>query len=350
MLEIELLVRYKLFLLFTFSITIFGQTHPNSRIDSLLNVGIEKIVTQEYTKANQIFSKLDSSYNKNPLGEIYLAANEIARAVDYEEDLSKEIIDSLLAGAKAKAERLLEIDADNLWYNYYLALIFGYQAYYQAISGNIISGFGDGVLSLRSFHKCLEIDVDFYEAYIALGSYNYWKSAQTKSLLWLPFVQDNRDKGIEYLERALHKSSYNKYLAAYSLIWIYIDYDESDKAVDLSLEMLEQYKNSRFFMWGLARAYQDVDKKKAIAVYWNLLHSVETNPKRNQFNDIVVRHKLAMLYNQVGEYEESLKLCDEILDFDFKSTKIKNRLSERIQRALKLKNKLEEILIKQAQE
>jgi tetratricopeptide (TPR) repeat protein len=346
MLEIELLVRSSLLLFLAFSQIIFGQNHPNSKIDSLLKIGIDNIVQQDYPKAKKNFDLLDGSFTNIPLGNIYLAATEIAQSVDYEEDISEEYVDSLLTLAKDKTDRLLESDSDNLWYKYYDALIYGYKAYYQSISGNLISAFADGVFSLQSFQKCLEIDNEFYEAFIALGSYNYWKSAQSKSLLWLPFIPDNREVGIEYLEKAIKSFSYNKYLAAYSLMWIYIDYDESEKAVELSLKMLNQYKNSRFFMWGLARAYQDIDNKKAIKIYNKLLESVETIPNRNQFNDIVLKHKLAMLYEEIGDIQMSLKLCNEILDFEFKSVKIKKRLLDRFQRTENLREFLEERLKK----
>jgi len=346
MLEIEHLVRSSQLLFLIFSNIILGQHHPNGRIDSLLNAGINNIILQNYSIAKKYFIELDESFINEPLGNIYLAATEIAKSVDYETALREEFVDSLLSLAKDKTNNLIETDNDNLWYNYYDAVIYGYKAYYYSISGNLISAFADGVLSLRAFQKCLEIDNNFYEAYIALGSYNYWKSAQTKSLLWIPFVSDNREEGIEYLEKAIQSFTYNKYLAAYSLVWIYIDYGESNKAVDLSLTMLKDHENSRFFKWGLARAYQDIDKNKAINIYSQILASIETMPERNQYNDIVLKHKLAMIYEEIGNLGESLKLCDEILAFNFKSAKIKERLYDRINRVKELKEILEKRLNK----
>jgi tetratricopeptide (TPR) repeat protein len=190
----------------------------------------------------------------------------------------------------------------------------------------------------------LEIDENFFEAFIALGSYNYWKSAQTKSLLWIPFIPDKRLQGIQFLEKALEGSSYNKYLAAYSLAWIYIDYGESDKAIDLSKKMLKDYNESRYFRWCLARAYQDVDKYKAIEVFKEILESIEKLPFRNQYNDIVIRHKIAMLYYDLGEYKKASNLCNEILDFNIKSNKIKDRLSDRLNRTKQLRLSLQEKL------
>jgi tetratricopeptide (TPR) repeat protein len=346
MLETGHLVHSKITLLFLLSSFVYTQTHPNEKIDSLLKVGINEIILQKYENAKIIFSQLDELYETEPLGNIYLAATEIAKAVDYEEELDKDYLDSLFTLAKSKTDILLKQDNENIWYNYYNALIYGYKAYYSSILANLVSAFADGVLSLQSFQKCLDINPDFYEAYIALGTYNYWKSAQVKSLLWIPFIADNRKEGIEYLEKILRVFTYNKHLAAYSLIWIYIDFEESEKALELSLKMLEEYKNSRYFMWVLARAYQDIDKNKAIEVYQQLLKSNETIQEHNQFNEIVLKHKIAMLFYEIGKFNDSLKLCNEILDFKFKSDKIRERLNNRIKRAEILKKKIEEILIK----
>ncbi len=65
-------------------------------------------------------------------------------------------------------------------------------------------------------------------------------------------------------------------MAEYSLVWIYIDYEEPEKAVELASKSIDEYNDSRFFKWGLARAYNDIDKKKAILVYSDILKSVET--------------------------------------------------------------------------
>lgn len=342
---IEHLVRSSLlFLLSLFSVS-SGQVHPNKNIDSLLTLGIENILLQDYTEAQKVFTFLDSKFNDIPLGNIYLSAVEIAKSVDYNEEINEVYIDSLMDLAIDKTEILLEKDSDNLWYNYYDALIYGYKAYYYSITGNLISAFADGILSLRSFQNCLEKENDFYDAYIALGTYNYWKSAQSKAFLWIPFVDDNRDKGIEYLEKALKSDAYNNHLAAYSLIWIYIDYEQPDKAINLALREIEAYEDSRFFKWGLARAYCDVDKRKAITVYTDILKSVETIKDRNLFNDIVIRHKIAMLKDDIGEYSNALNICNEILDIDINSDKIRIRLEDRLNRVEQLKNKIEQMNI-----
>ncbi len=343
MLEIEHLVRSSIIIFFFVSL-VYGQNHPNSEIDSLLKNGIEQIINQYYAEAEKTFIDLDDGYPQNPLGKIYLAATLIAKSVDYEEKFNENQIDSLLSDAKNQTEKLLDKDDENLWYNYYEALIFGYRAYYSSLNSNVISAFSNGILSLSGFQKCLEIDKGFNEAYIAIGTYKYWKSAETKSFNWLPFINDERELGIKYLEKTLIHDSYNQYLAAYSLVWIYIDNKNFKKAVDLSNEMLSKHKTSRFFKWGLARAYEDISKEKAIEQYYDLLNSIKEIKNRNYYNDIILKHKIAMLLFDLRNYDKSLQLCNEILDFNIKSAEIKLKLENRISRVKKLRNELDGIL------
>ena len=344
MLETEHLARFSLIYLFLF-LQIFAQRIPIHEVDSLLTSGIQQILYQNYENAELIFTELTDKFPENPLGNIYRAAAKIAKSVDYEEDLDEDSIDSLLSSAETQTNKLLDRDDDNLWYNYYDALIYGYRAYYYSISSNLVSAFADGILSLNRLQKCLEIDNNFNEALIAQGIYKYWKSAQTKSLNWLPFVKDEREDGIRLLENSLKHNSYNFYLASYSLIWIYIDNNQSDKAVVLGEKMLKEYPGSRFFRWGLARAYQDISKEKAIEIYTEILNSVQQIKNRNFYNDLVLKHKIAMLDFDLKKYDEAYKLCSEILDFNIKSTQIKERLENRLDRVKELKRELEDILI-----
>lgn len=341
----ELLGRYS-FLFFFIVSQIFAQKFPNQKVDSLLNLGIHNILLENYGRAKKIFKNLDKDFPDLPFGKIYLAATHIAESVDYENIPNKNYIDSILTLAENQTELLLESDEDNLWNNYFEATIYGYRAYFNSLTSNLISAFADGILSLHSFQKCLNIDNNFNEALIANGIYKYWKSAQTKSLNWLPFVKDEREEAIKMLENSIKQKSYNQYLGISSLIWIYIDNNESQKAIELSNKMLDQYKNSRYFMWALARAYQDISKEKSIEIFEQILLAVEKLKNRNFYNDIVLKHKIAMLYFDLGNYNKSYQLCLQILDFDLKSEEIKNRLDERLDRVYELKNEIEEILEK----
>jgi len=247
--ETERLVQCSLFILFftLFPINfLFAQVYPNHQVDSLLKLGIRNIIEQDYTKAEKNFIQLGKQYPELPFSNIYLAACKIAEAYDYAEQYESEYIENNLEKAKKVAGDLLDSDEDNLWYNYIYALAEGYSAYYDAINENWFSALSTGTNSISSFGNCLNLDNNFYEAYIAIGTYEYWKSRKTEFLEGLPFYDDEMDVGIEKLRMAAELASYNSYLAIYSLIWIYIDQKDFNIAINLGEKAIKEFPESRY--------------------------------------------------------------------------------------------------------
>lgn len=318
----------------------FSQVHPDKNVDNLIRKGIHNLVNHNYEKALGNFKILTKEYSRLPLGDIFTAAVFIAEANDYGEKADVDTIDKLIARADEKAKILFEAAPDDLWNNYYCALVKGYSAYFEALNDNYITAFADGLSSISYFEKCIVKDSSFYEAYLALGIYKYWRSEKTASLTWLPFIEDEREIGIKFLKFALKHDSYNSYLGINSLLWIYINQKEYTKAINVVENSGNKFKDCRFLKWAWADAYQRIDKKKAISIYYELLNFYESMPGQNHLNEIVLKHKIAMLYEQTGELKKALKQCDEILGLKSLNGYVKENLQERLERVESFKMKL----------
>lgn len=343
MLETEHLVRYNLILflfLFLFPLCVNAQVYPDRVVDSLLRLGISSIVNQDYNAAQNMFIKLKKDYPEIPLGKIYLAANKIAQAYDYAQEFDEDYILNNLEDAKDQAELLLEKDQSNIWYRYFYALAEGYISYFDAINGSWFSALSSGVNSISKFEKILESDKQFFEAYIAIGTFEYWKSRKMEFMDWLPFTNDTRKIGIDRLIVAIDSSSYNTYLAINSLIWIYIDQKRFSNAIAVAEKALKQFPESRTFKWGLARAYEETDVSKSIDLYKEILNSYPSSLNGNYKNTIVLKHLIAQQYVKKGDKENALKYCDEILSIKNLPKSVKNDLNERLERVRSLKSEL----------
>ncbi len=341
--ETEHLARCSYLSLIIFSILFnvtFAHDFPSQQVDSLLKSGIMKVVNQEYTEANKYFNQLASEYPELPLGKIYLAASKIAEAYDYKKEYDSDFIESNLQEAKEQAEELLSTDEDNLWFNYYYALAEGYTSYYDAIQDNWLSALSTGMNSISAFGNCLNIDNNFYEAYIAIGTYEYWMSRKTEFLEWLPFYEDETEIGIEKLRAAIESASYNSHLAVNSLIWIYIDQKDFYTAIEIGRNAVDEFPDSRYFKWGLARAYEDVNTDSSIQLYYDLLESFKLEKDQNHINEIVLKHIIAQQYFKTGEKEKALILCDEILSVSDLNDYELSMLEDRLERVKELKNTL----------
>lgn len=341
--EIVRLALYK-FLFIFFVILIFtnnpAQTYPDARVDSMLKTGIRYIVNQDYKSANQVFNNLNEEYSHLPLGKIYLAAIKIAEAYDYARDFDENYILKNLESAKEQSEILVEQDKDHIWYRYFYALAEGYISYYDAIEGSWFSALSTGINSISEFDKILVEDKNFYEAYIAIGTFEYWKSRKLEFMDWLPFASDTKNIGIDRLILAIDSSSYNSHLAINSLIWIYIDQKKYADAIKVAEKALSEFPQSRTFKWGLARAYEEKNSLRAIELYLDILNSYPDSLKENYKNEITLKHLIAQQYAKLGANEKALKYCDEILSMKNIPKKTLDELSGRLERVKSLKMEL----------
>jgi len=317
-----------------------AQVYPDARVDSILRAGIRQIVNQDYKSAEGIFGKLNREYSHLPLGKIYLAANKIAEAYDYAQDFDETYILNSLESAKEQSEKLVEQDEANIWYRYFYALSEGYISYYEAIEGSWFSALSTGINSISEFEEILMEDENFYEAYIAIGTFEYWKSRKLEFVDWLPFASDTKNIGIDRLIVAIDSSSYNSHLAINSLIWIYIDQKKYDEAINVAGKALNEFPQSRTFKWGLARAYEEENPLKAIELYLDILNSYPGSLKENYKNEITLMHIIAQQYVKLGDKDKALKYCNEILSVKNIPQKTLDELSERLERVKSLKKDL----------
>jgi len=317
-----------------------AQTYPDAQVDSMLKTGIRYIVNQDYKSANQVFNNLNEEYSHLPLGKIYLAAIKIAEAYDYARDFDENYILKNLESAKEQSEILVEQDKDHIWYRYFYALAEGYISYYDAIEGSWFSALSTGINSISEFDKILVEDKNFYEAYIAIGTFEYWKSRKLEFMDWLPFASDTKNIGIDRLILAIDSSSYNSHLAINSLIWIYIDQKKYADAIKVAEKALSEFPQSRTFKWGLARAYEEKNSLRAIELYLDILNSYPDSLKENYKNEITLKHLIAQQYAKLGANEKALKYCDEILSMKNIPKKTLDELSGRLERVKSLKMEL----------
>jgi hypothetical protein len=324
----------------------FPQRYPNRAVDSLIETGIEKIINQDYDGAKSTFENLDRRFPSLPAGKLFLAAADIARSVDYSESLSNNTLSDRLGEVQKGANALLEKDPDNVWYQYFLALSEGYLAYYNALNGSWLPAFSKGLGAVSDLNKCLKLNPNFYDAYTAVGTYKYWRSRKTGFLNWLPFVGNEEDEGIKNLKLSMEHYTYHRYLAMYSLLWIYIDRKQYKDAKAMAEKALNEYPNVRMFKWALARAYEGIDLNKSIIIYNEVLNSYKNIKGLNRCNEITLKHIIAQLYNRNGEKEKSLNECNEILAINNLSDYEKDKMDSRLDRVKKLKRELAKELSK----
>ncbi|MDY0080574.1 MAG: tetratricopeptide repeat protein [Ignavibacteriaceae bacterium] len=319
---------------------LFSQSLPDKYLDSLVKAGIVHLTNQDYFRAELVFEKIRSTYPDNPLGNLYLAAGTILESSDYGLPLEEKKIEDLLDAAMKKANALLSDDSESLWNNYYVALVKGFEAYYNGLNGSMLSALSSGLKAVSYFEKCIAIDPDFSDAYIALGTYKYWKSDKTDFLNWLPFVTDERQTGIDYLRKGIYGNSKNALLGFNSLVWIYIRQKNFREALKIANDAIIRFPSSRMIKMSLARVHENSDFAKAISLYREVLASFEKENKLTNYRRVILLHKIAQNYQRLGDNKKALALCNEILAIKNFSAYESQKLQGRLKRVNELRDEL----------
>lgn len=257
-------------------------------LNALITEGIDFTLRQEYEQADSVFRIVVDYYPNHPLGYLYRAAVMETKSMDYLDPLDFTTFDSLLAVAKSEAEKIVETSPYSPIGYYYRGSAIGYDAYARVDAGNWLGGIVKGLSAASDFKKSVELDSSFYDSYVGVGTYYYWKSRKTEILNWA--LGDRRAEGIKLLEIAVEKAEQNKYAALSALSAIYLDSGQFDLSIQCARRALDRYPENRIFLWGLAAAQeQSEDYTEAVQTYQHLLTNILSAKIPNPYNEILCR-------------------------------------------------------------
>lgn len=283
-----------------------GQQLLSPSLDSLLRVGIDLTLRQEYESAREVFRNAARRYPDHPAGPIYQMAVLQARAMDYEEVVEDGVFDSLLSAATMKSQAIIERDPDSPLGYYFLGTALGHDSYARAQRGDWFGTITKGLSAVSQLEEAVERDSLFHDAFLGMGTYLYWKTRKIEFLTWLPFIRDDRARGIRLLQHCAESGEYNRYGAMSALVSIYLDAGENDRADSISSRCLAEYPRNRILLWGKATA---LDRKgfvnEAIKTYEDLLAAMTGDTGKNSYNELVCRLRLASLSLKDDRFEDA---------------------------------------------
>lgn len=318
----------------------FPKTADIGALRSIIDAGFRG----DYATADSIAVSLQDRYPDHPIGYVMQASMLQSEMLDDEHFEYEEDFYSLIKLAVKKGKAVLEDDRDDAWVLYCLGLAHGSHAVYDSRAGSWWSALRHGIKSKGRFNDCIEADSTFYDAYVGLGSYHYWRTVKTKVVNWIPFVQDDREQGLQELDIAVEKGRFTVDFARNALIWVWIDMGKYEEAESLSIEMQNKYPEGRKFLWSMAYARLKQDKYLgAEAVFTELIARISKDPDNNNFNIVECRYQLAKIYFATEEYSKCIEQCNLIDKLDL-SKNVRNRLKRQLKESREIEKQAERAL------
>lgn len=314
-----------------------AQTPYDPEIKQQIDAGIQKTILNDFTGAALIFQDLIDRYPNQPWGYFYLGATCQAEMLDAESyDKVDDFTDLMERCIEISKEQQKE-NAENPWAYFFEGSAYLYRSFMDSKMKKIWGAYRNAVKGAGRLEKVIELDSTFYDAYLGVGSYKYWKSSKAKLLTWLPFLKDERDLGIAMVHTAIAKGSFVKLVGRDQLAWISLDNGEADEALQLALENYRLYPQSRFFLWTLVEIYyRNQQWDEALELYRRLLEEARQSPENNHYNEVTCLLRMAEIYYLQGDFFNTELFASEILRLKL-NDEMRDRVKPKLKEALKLK-------------
>lgn len=318
----------------------FPETADIEALRSIIDAGFRG----DYSTGESTAVSLQDRYPDHPIGYVMQASMLQSEMLDDEHFDNEEDFYTLIKLTEKKGKASLEDDPDDAWALYCLGLAHGSHAVYDSRAGSWWSALRHGIKSKGRFGDCIEADSSFYDAYVGLGSYHYWRTVKTKVVNWIPFIQDDREQGLQELHIAVEKGLFTADFARNALIWVWIDMKKYEEAESLSVEMQSKYPEGRKFLWSMAYARLKQDKfLGAEAVFTELIARISKDANNNNFNIAECRYQLAKIYFATEEYSKCIEQCNLIGKLDL-SESVKKRLKKQLKESRSIEKQAERAL------
>ncbi len=316
---------------------LIAQTPENPEIARRIERGIILTIRNEFHQAEQVFRDLIADYPRRPAGYFYLGATYQALMLDRENYDSLQAFRKVMKTAIQRAKELLKQNKNDTWALFFEGSAYLYISFIDSKLGKIWGSYRNASRGVGRLKKILKYDSTFYDAYLGVGSFTYWKSSKMKSLKWLPFISDQRRKAIPMMELAISKGRFTRLVGRDQLAWVYLDDGKPEEALRLALENYRLYPESRFFQWTLVAAYYRSEKfEEAFRLYQQLLQEIRQLPENNHYNEIVCLLRMAEIEYRRAHYAGVEKLTSELLSLSL-TEDVRKRSRKKRKQALELK-------------
>jgi len=322
----------------------------SEEIKPIILTGIEYTINNRFEEAFKIFAKLIEEYPQEPLGYFYYAAALQSQLLDGEDYSLVPEFEKYIQLSLEKAQAVHQRRPGDPWAYFYEGNAYLYRAFVKGKQRHWWGAYQDSRRGASRLKKALELDSTLYEAYLGLGSFKYWKSSKAKFLSFLPLFKDEREIGIRMVRLSVEKGELVRWIARDQLAWILIDAGDLPGAFQLAKRNLEEFPDSRFFLWTLAEVYyRSGNYEEAFRAYSHILAQIRQNPNNNHLNELTCLFRMAKSKFALSQVKEARDLLEEALQIPI-APQLRKQAKSRIKRILNLKVRSDEILESQKTE
>ncbi len=302
---------------------------PSHEQLTILSETVDYIFTDRYEQAYSNCDQLNDTIPGQPIHHLLYAGILHAEMMDAEEYSRGRTFLAHIDSSIKILKNWTRENPDDPWGYFFLGSAYGYKATWHGQKKSWLKSLIDGLKARGKFARALKIDSTLYDAYTGMGNYHYWSSAKLGK--YIPFLPDNRDKGLEELKLAADSSLFSNKPAALGLAWALIHEKQFSGAIRIGRRLYKETGGGRASLWILGGAYWRMGNlRNAEKYYGELIESLRQTGDQNYYNLIFCRYRKGVCLFGMGKDELAKNEFEGLLSY-----KVSGEVDKRLKKIYK---------------
>ena len=288
---------------------------PTSEQVVAFSKSIDMVFADSFARAYDIVEGMPDTVSGKPIYHLIYASVMHADMLDAEDFSREKIFFAHIDTSINLLEKWVDGNPDDPWGLFFLGTSYGYKSMLYAQQRRWLKSMIDGLKARGKFSKAIELDSTLYDAYTGIGNYHYWSTVKLGK--YVPFLPDNRDRGISELQLAKDSSLFSRLPAQAGLAWALIQEKKLRQAIQLGNRMKEETGGGRNSLWILGGSYWRTGELNLAAEYYdNLIDSFIKAGNQNYYNLIFCRYRRGVCLFKMKKYKEAKMELETLLSYD----------------------------------
>lgn len=223
--------------------------------DKLLLQGLDEAYGLNVDSATALFNQVSEMEPEHPAGPFFLASlqwllySQNADVPGTVAELEPKF-DQIMDEADRRAQKMYKKNHDDPEANFYLGGIYGMRGRWALLKRKWIRAARYGFKGYKYLKKTVELDPDYYDAYLGMGMYDYYSDTLPTVLKFAAnmIVRGDKQRGLRYIQATMEKGHYSVTEAKLFLVGVLAAYEKQpEKAMKLIQELRREKPDNLFF-------------------------------------------------------------------------------------------------------
>lgn len=212
-------------------------------IDAAFRQSVELVYQERFEACMALLDDLSRQRPHHPAPDFIRAAAYQSWMNTYRTNRFTAAMDAHLDAAIEKGRSLLETGEDP-WLHVFIGAAKGFRALNRFRRGQWMSALTNITGAVDNLQHALRTAPQIYDAYMGIGTYNYWRSARSKFISNIAFwMTDRREVGLEQMRFVVAHGVYSAHETSYNLAAALIDHNHPLEALSLLAENVRQKRS-----------------------------------------------------------------------------------------------------------